>query len=233
MARCQSLFLWKRIRSGRHNEKVTCYKSSNKSMNVKIRAKNPLKGTSQEKQRTVKIDFVLLRSVSRGIHHQDSRNLLFGLFHANVPSVNSLQSAYMCLERPTVYGALLGIQQKLGVKKFPLISQTYYPSHHEMLITPEYPLVAKVGHAHSGYGKMKFSNQQDFRDFSSVCALHGDYVTVEPFIKWDWDGRIQKIGPNYRAFKRTSGNWKGNVGNMSVLEDLEMTSKFKNWADED
>lgn len=33
--------------------------------------------------------------------------------------------------------------------------------------------------------------------------------------------RIQKIGPNYRGFKRMSPNWKGNVGNMSILSDME------------
>ena len=33
---------------------------------------------------------------------QDSRNLLFGLMHGNVPSVNTLASAYMCLERPGI-----------------------------------------------------------------------------------------------------------------------------------
>jgi len=70
--------------------------------------------------------------------------------HANVPSVNSLLSAYVCFERPTVYGALLGIQQRLGKDKFPLISQTYYPSNKQMLITPELPMVVKIGAAHAG-----------------------------------------------------------------------------------
>jgi len=65
-------------------------------------------------------------------------------------------------------------------------------------------------------------------------ALHGDYVTVEPFINWDWDwdGRVQKIGPYYRVFKRVSMNWKGNVGNMSMIEDIEMTPKYQKWIDE-
>jgi hypothetical protein len=43
-------------------------------------------------------------------------------------------------------------------------------------------------------------------------------VCAQPFIDWDWDGRIQKIGPYYRVFKRVSMNWKGNVGNMSMIE---------------
>lgn len=56
--------------------------------------------------------------------------------------------------------------------------------------------------------------------------------------------RIQKIGNHYRAFQRKSPNWKGkeqnskilkvqgNVGNMSVLEDLEMNDRYKLWIDE-
>lgn len=51
--------------------------------------------------RTVSVDFVLLRSVTRGIKGQDSRNKLYTFIHANIPSVNSLLSAYMCLEKPT------------------------------------------------------------------------------------------------------------------------------------
>jgi len=196
------------------------------------RAKNPLKGTSQETERNTQIHFVLLRSVTRGIKGQDSRNKLFALMHSNVPSVNSLHSAYMCLERPLVFAQLKAIQKRLGKDNFPVIEQTLYPSFREMLITPEYPIVGKVGHAHAGYGKIKIKDSNEFHDFRSLCALHGDYVTVEPFIDWDWDGRVQKIGNNYRVFKRVSQNWKGNVGNMSVIEDIELTPKYKEWVDE-
>lgn len=45
------------------------------------KASSPLPGTPQSNMRTVKIDFVLLRSVSRGVGKMDSRNLLFGLMH--------------------------------------------------------------------------------------------------------------------------------------------------------
>uniref|UniRef100_A0A6B2L819 ATP-grasp domain-containing protein n=1 Tax=Arcella intermedia TaxID=1963864 RepID=A0A6B2L819_9EUKA len=196
------------------------------------RASRPHKGTSQEIQRNFTVDFVLLRSVTRSIKGQDSRNKLFTLMHGNVPSVNSLMSAYVCLERATVFGALKGIQQKLGNQKFPLISQTLYGEHRSMLITPDFPLVAKVGAVHAGYGKMKCDTSRQFADFKSVVALHGDYVTAEPFIDWDYDMRIQKIGPNYRAFRRVSSNWKGNVGNESFVEDMDLTEDYKQMVDE-
>jgi hypothetical protein len=95
-----------------------------------------------------------------------------------------------------------------------LIAQTLYSGHHDMIFTPEFPLVAKVGHAHAGpsqcrfsffsrlaqfagvetgYGKMRFRDDQDFGDFRGLIALHGDYVTAEPFVEWDWDGRTFAI----------------------------------------
>jgi hypothetical protein len=100
----------------------------------------------------------------------------------------------MCLEKPAVYGALLGIQQRLGYKAFPLIEQYMYPSYKEMLMTPDYPVVVKMGTTHAGYGKMKITDSTDFRDFAGCVALTPHYVTAEKFIDWDWDGRVQKIG---------------------------------------
>jgi len=151
-----------------------------------------LKDTSQERNRSCVVDFVLLRSVTRGIKGQDSRNKLFALMHAGVPSVNSLESAYFCLERCLVFGALRDLRKRLGKERFPLIDQTFYGHFREMLINPGFPCVAKIGHAHAGYGKMRLTGDTEWQDFRSVCALHSDYVTVEQFINWDWDGRIQK-----------------------------------------
>ena len=54
------------------------------------RAAKPLEGSTQNKDRTIVLDFVLLRSVTRGISNQDSRNKLFALMHGSIPSVNSL-----------------------------------------------------------------------------------------------------------------------------------------------
>jgi len=80
--------------------------------------------------------------------------------------------------------------------------------------------------------EMKCDSSRQFADFKSVCALHSDYITAEPFIDWDYDMRIQKIGPHYRAFRRVSSNWKGNVGNESFVEDMEMTDRYQQMVDE-
>ncbi|GFO43593.1 synapsin-like [Plakobranchus ocellatus] len=52
------------------------------------------------------------------------------------------------------FAQLIDIQKKLGRENFPLIDQAYYPNHKEMLITPKFPVVVKIGHAHSGLGKV-------------------------------------------------------------------------------
>jgi len=98
-----------------------------------------------------------------------------------------------------------------------------------MRITPDYPIVVKCGHAHAGYGKIRCKDSSEFDDVKSLIALHGDYITAEPFIEWDYDIRVQKIGNNYRAFRRVSSNWKGNMGNASVNEDMPISEEFQTW----
>ena len=170
--------------------------------------------------------------MSYGVAGQDYRNLLYGLAHSNIPTLNSIESMIMNLERPLMYSALHGIQKRLGKERFPLITQYYYPNWREMRITPNYPIVVKVGHVHAGYGKMMLTNQSNFEDLSSIMAIHNDYSTAEPYLDGEYDIRIQKIGNNYRAYKRTGMNgWKTNVG-TSILEDIPMTEQYKLWIDE-
>lgn len=118
-----------------------------------------------------------------------------------------------------------------------------------MRFTPDFPLVAKIGSAEAGYGKMRFMTSDDFGDFRgyahplhsysymlrhapSCLALHKDYVTLERLIEdREYDIRVQKIGTHLRAYKRMNSNWKGNVGTC-VLEEIEVTPTFREWAEE-
>ncbi|KAL6041769.1 Asparaginyl-tRNA synthetase, cytoplasmic (Asparagine--tRNA ligase) (AsnRS), variant 2 [Balamuthia mandrillaris] len=176
---------------------------------------------------------VLVRQLVRGLTPaEDYTNALYGLMFSNVPSVNTLDSIHNALERPVVYRALQNLQKKLGAERFPLVPMSYYSHHSAMRFTPEFPLVAKVGSAEAGYGKMRFLKQEDLEDFRSVLALHNDYVTLERFVEDRlYDIRVQKIGDHYRAYKRENANWKGNVGTC-LLEEIEVTEKFREWAEE-
>ncbi len=191
-------------------------------------------GIKRPQTLTVKPDFLILRNqVTTQIFIQvfsflqprgptpgsDRRNILIGLMTANIPAVNSLTSEYMNLERPIMWSSLREIKNRVGAEKFPLISQTYYSSHVQMVISPEYPAILKVNiliylyhiylhrlffkvsHAHRGMGKMKVFDSDQFRDFSTVMGLHGDYLTAEKFIDADYGIRVQKIGNHYRVYK--------------------------------
>jgi len=101
-----------------------------------------------------------------------------------------------------------------------------------MRIAPNFPIIIKVGAAHAGFGKIKLNDYHQFEDFASVMALSSDYITAEPFIQADYDIRIQKIGNQYREFRRKiSINWKANQGG-AVLEDMQVSDTHKKWIDE-
>ena len=71
--------------------------------------------------------------------------------------------------------------------------------HEEMIITPQYPLVVKMGHGQAGFGKIKVDNHKIFGDVKSMVATTGQYCTAERYIEGKCDLRLQKIGDNYQG----------------------------------
>eukprot|EP00026_Physarum_polycephalum_P008628 Phypoly_transcript_08721.p1 GENE.Phypoly_transcript_08721~~Phypoly_transcript_08721.p1 ORF type:complete len:383 (+),score=81.77 Phypoly_transcript_08721:284-1432(+) len=215
-----------------HWDEINIVSYSDSGVQVSLTpASKPHPNTTQGSHRHIKADFLLIRSANRGVFGQDWRNILYGFLHSNVPSINTLQSLYLCQEKPIVYGILNQIKKKHGAANFPLIDQTYYEGFKVMTFSTGFPLVAKIGTAHAGFGKMKIEDSGEFEDFRSVVAMQDKYVTAEPFIKWNYDFRIQKIGTNYRAFRRVSTNWKGKGMNQHD-EDVEVNERYKMWIDE-
>lgn len=233
---CQSSLDWGRVFEGAHiastGEPVEVVQSTFPDMSLVSYGDGPLV-VSRRSGASFTPDFVLLRSISHGIRGQDSRNLLYGLSFSGVPCINSAESEILALERPVVFGQLRRLRNRMGQDAFPLIAASFYPAHSDIVVTPDFPCVAKVGHAHAGAGKIKLADSATFADFKSLVALHSDYTTVEPFVDWDWDGRVQRIGPgNVRVFKRVSQSWKGNTAHSSVVSDAPVEPWHRMVAEE-
>ncbi|KAM4687236.1 synapsin-1-like, partial [Rhinophrynus dorsalis] len=102
--------------------------------------------------RSLKPDFVLIRQHAFSMaRNGDFRSLVIGLQYAGVPSLNSLHSVYNFCDKPWVFSQMVRLQRKLGPEEFPLIEQTYYPNHKEMVSSALWRNVLETSLASKGF----------------------------------------------------------------------------------
>uniref|UniRef100_A0A6P7GB74 Synapsin-like n=1 Tax=Diabrotica virgifera virgifera TaxID=50390 RepID=A0A6P7GB74_DIAVI len=85
--------------------------------------------------RSFRPDFLLVRQNLKDAG-EDYRKLLLALKFGGVPSINNLNSIFNFQDKPWVFGHLVQLQRRLGKESFPLIEQTFYPDHREMVSHP-------------------------------------------------------------------------------------------------
>lgn len=82
--------------------------------------------------RSFRPDFLLIRQNLKDAG-EDYKKILLGLKFGGIPSINSLNAIYNFQDKPWVFGHLLQLQRRLGKEAFPLIEQSFYPDHREMV----------------------------------------------------------------------------------------------------
>jgi glutathione synthase/RimK-type ligase-like ATP-grasp enzyme len=196
----------------------------------------PWPWSKQGEVRVVKPDFCLIRNFPLDTHGGSYKSQLLGLKFANLPSVNSLDSVLMSMERAYQYSELLKVQKKLGKDVFSVVPMAYFTNEKISLNVPDspldkihqpgFPVVVKVGSAHAGRGKIRSNDEEELQDLKGVLAMSHDYYTLEPLVKFEFEYRIQKLGNHFRCFKRKSDGWKQNVGDLK-FEDYPVTDRHK------
>lgn len=94
------------------------------------------------------------------------------LAHANIPTVNSIESFFVSQDKGQLYGRLLAVKKRLGgFNKFPLVPQGCYSDWVAATFPPDFPCVAKVGTASGGLGKMKIPDGDVWDDFRSIMPM--------------------------------------------------------------
>lgn len=190
--------------------------------------------TKQGKSRHCNPTFILLRAGCRAGPRIDHRHALDVIAHSNIPTLNSIDSFVASQDKAVLYGRLLRVKHRLNARgdTFPLVSQACYSDWRAASFPPDTPLVAKVGTASGGLGKMKVNSSAEWEDFCSVMQMQSDFFTSEPFVSWTYDIRVQKIGNHYRCFRRSAKHWKANVDIAMQDEDIAVEPRYKLWIDE-
>jgi ribosomal protein S6--L-glutamate ligase len=135
---------------------------------------------------------------------------------AGVPCVNSAEVLLRGFDRLS----MLGVMKECGLPTIPFNVAT--DANQLKNIELPFEFVVKVGNYHGGFGKVLVQDYKRLQDIKDLLFITEDYVTVEPYIKYERDLRYLAIGDGVWAMSRRGKYWKANVETTDYsLEELD------------
>jgi ribosomal protein S6--L-glutamate ligase len=124
---------------------------------------------------------------------------------SGVPCVNSAAVLSRGYDRLTMLMAMK--ECDLPVIPFNAATQSIQLKNIEI----PFPFVVKAGNYHGGFGKVLVEDEGKWQDIKDLLFISSDYVTVEPFIRYERDIRYLAIGDRIWVMARRGKFWKANV----------------------
>lgn len=124
---------------------------------------------------------------------------------AGVPCVNAPAVLLRGYDRLS----MLAVMQACGLPVIPFQAATRATQLKN--IAQPFPFVLKAGNYHGGYGKVLVQDAAQWQDVQDLLHMSDDYVTIEPYIRYERDIRYLAIGQQVWAMARRGKFWKANV----------------------
>lgn len=103
---------------------------------------------------------------------------------------------------------MLRASEKHGRDKFPVVPMKYHPNlragNKKRMIQLQFPTVIKVSSSYGGYGvpgfeltssdivgKIVAHTKDQYSDIESILCMQNDFFTEEPFVKHEYEFRVQ------------------------------------------
>lgn len=150
---------------------------------------------------------------------------------SGVPCVNAASVLLKGYDRLS----MLNVLKQCNLPVIPFNAVT--TSVHLKNIGMPFPFVLKAGNYHGGFGKVLVESEAQWQDIKDLLFIAEDYLTVEPYIKYDRDIRYLAIGDKVWAMARKGKFWKANVEtttfaaiplNEELVEQTKQLQKYLN-----
>lgn len=146
------------------------------------------------------------------------RHILELIRWSGVPCINDASVLLRCHSRLSMLNECK--EAGLPVVSFDVAIQTQDLSR----LAPTLPAVFKVGDHHAGQGKVLVKTQEQRAELEDLISVIDDFVTIEPYLRYEQDLRYLAVGEQLWVMSRRSHTWRANV-DTSAYELLPVTSQ--------